>query len=51
MNGLQTNGSGRRARRFPQWLREEWVWDGLLGVLATWSVLYTVFSPGGGQIV
>lgn len=51
MNRMPTNdAAARRARRF-QWLREEWVWDGLLGVLVTFSVVYTVFSPGGGLIV
>jgi hypothetical protein len=51
MNRLHTKDPGRRASRIPQWLREEWVWDGLLGVLVTCSVVYTVLSSGGGQIV
>lgn len=51
MNRLHTNDPSRRARRLPQWLREEWPWDGLLGVIVTVSVIYTVLSPGGGSIV
>jgi len=52
MNRISRNDAGsRRARRFPDWLREEWVWDGVLGVIVTLTVVYTVLSPHISQIV
>jgi len=51
MTSSNSNDNRRRVRRLPQWLFEEWVWDGLLGVFATVAVLHLVFSPGIGQIV
>ena len=50
MNRLHSNDPGRRARRFPEWLGEEWVWEGVLAALVTFSVIYTVVSPGVGPI-
>jgi hypothetical protein len=48
MSNSNSNDSRRRTRRLPHWLFEEWVWDGLLGVLAMFAVIHVVFSPGIG---
>ena len=51
MNRPHTKDPGRRTRRLPDWLGEEWIWEGLLAVLVTFSVVYTVVSPGVGPMV
>ncbi|HUL82763.1 MAG TPA: hypothetical protein VL131_11495 [Gammaproteobacteria bacterium] len=48
MSSSNSNAGRRLARRLTQWLFEEWVWDGLLGVLAVFAVIHVVFSPGIG---
>jgi hypothetical protein len=51
MNRLHANDRNRRARIITQILGEEWVWDGLLAVIVTFGIAYTVLSPGTGPIV
>jgi hypothetical protein len=51
MNSLHANDGIRRGWRLPQWLREEWVWEGLLAVLITPVVVNAVLSLGVDRIV
>jgi hypothetical protein len=51
MNRLHPNDRKGRARILAEFLGEEWVWDGLLAVIVTFGVAYTVIAPGTGPIV
>jgi hypothetical protein len=44
----EKKGSGRTF--VPSWLREEWVWQGLLVILMTPAIVHAVLSIGGGNI-
>jgi hypothetical protein len=47
MNRLHANDGIRRGRRLPQWLGEEWVWEGLLVVLIAPVIVHAVLSGLG----
>jgi hypothetical protein len=51
MNRPHANNRRRRARIFAEILGEEWIWDGLLAVIVTFGVAYTVLAPGTGPVV
>ena len=50
MSNMNSNDNRRRTHRLPQWLFEEWVWDGVLGIVAVFAVAHLLISPGIGPI-
>jgi hypothetical protein len=51
MNNVNPNGNRRHMRRLPQFLFEEWVWDGVLGIVAVVAVVHLLIAPNAGLIV
>lgn len=41
---------GQRRNLLPDWLREEWVWEGLLVVLIVPVVVTSILSIGSGVV-
>jgi hypothetical protein len=51
MNAVNSNDNRRHVRRLPQWLFEEALWDGVLGIVAVFAVVHLLISSGAGSII
>ena len=45
---MNTGKTMRRGFHLPDWLKEEWVWEGLLAVLIAPTVVMSILSIGSG---
>jgi hypothetical protein len=51
MNKVPEGKSGRLDSLLPGWLREEWVWEGLLVALVAPVVVYEIVGALGGSTI